>query len=117
MEHKAEFEKYNCKIVLVRFGSTDYANRFLDQVGHDFDMIMDHDRHFYKFFNLNKVVNMIWQSNTMIRYSARMVAEENAPNPFFDRTDDPHQNVKMLILKLIFNKIILFIGWRLHYRP
>jgi hypothetical protein len=93
MEHKAEFEKYNCRIVLVRFGSKDYAGRFLKDVGHDFDMIIDEERQFYKYFRLNKVLNMIWQTNTMIRYAARMLAEENAPNPFFDRTDDPHQNV------------------------
>ena len=93
MEHKAEFEKYNCKIILVRFGSFDYANLFLKQVGHDFDMIMDENKHFYKFFNLNRAVNMIWLSNTMVRYSGRMINEENAPNPFFDRSDDPHQNV------------------------
>ncbi|CAF0994109.1 unnamed protein product [Brachionus calyciflorus] len=96
LQRKAvEFIGLNCQVVLVSFGESKGAYRWLkeNQItnSNQFDMITDQERHLYKLFGLPNSYSKVWNSETLVYYAEQLIKIGKLPGAYEDIEDDPHQ--------------------------
>jgi hypothetical protein len=91
----AEYLKLKCQIILVSFGNTLGASKWLNEMtlsnDENIKMITDETRSLYKLFGIYNSYAKVWNSETLIYYAEQVCMKRDLPKAYKDVEDDPHQ--------------------------
>ncbi len=91
----AEYLKSKCQIILVSFGNTLGASKWLNEMNlvddENMKMITDETRSLYKLFGIYNSYAKVWNSETLIYYAEQVCLKRELPKAYKDVEDDPHQ--------------------------
>lgn len=77
--------------MVVSFGLQEGAQKWLEDTGCPFPMVLDADRKVYHAFGLQRSVLKVWGIQSMVYYAEAMYAGKPLPKPYENVHDDTQQ--------------------------
>jgi len=85
------FSEAGCKVVVVSFGASKGAEKWLEETGSGLDMYLDTERHIYSLVGLGRSVAKVWSMATVRYYAEQKAGGRALPTALADVEDDPLQ--------------------------
>lgn len=85
--HREEFERLGARVLLISFGTPEWAHLWLEETGSPFPLLLDSDRTVYRRYGLERSALRVW-SPRVIWYYLRLLWAGRRLKPV---QGDPHQ--------------------------
>lgn len=86
-QRQDDFERLNVQVLVISFGTEDWAKAWLEETGAPFPLLLDPERRVYRAYGLGRSVLRVWSPKVLWRYLRLMMAGRRL-KPI---QGDPHQ--------------------------